>query len=485
MLKSSLIYLAGRYGASAITLLAIAAYTRLVSPSEYGVYSLAFTAATLLYSFALFWLRDALIRFTPTYAEREDVLMSQVAAGYLGVAAVTLAALAAASFAPLPAEAARLVRLVVPLFLSLALCEVSLAWLQARFRPARYATLSLTRTTVAGVVGSALAWSGYGAEGIVAGTVLGYVLCALPVLAETRHLVAWRKVSWERLREIGGYGLSFSLAGALIAFIAFADRYIIAWMLGAEAAGFYAAPYDLASRSLYVLMLAVNLAGAPIIFRAYERDGLAAAEAALRRQFVLLLGASLPVATGLAIMSPFATGVLLGERFHTWGIALMPWIAAATVLQGLETFFFSFAFSLTRKPLGQTVALAATAVVNVGLNLALIPRFGLAGAAMATVLTYVFGIAGSFAAGRRLIRLPLPLGEAARIALAALVMAATLWPWREATGWPAFAWGLLVALPAYGLGLLAFNPGNLRGEVASALARRRARRLDEGAAESA
>ena len=38
MLKSSLIYLLGRYGASAITLLAISLYTRLVSPSEYGIY---------------------------------------------------------------------------------------------------------------------------------------------------------------------------------------------------------------------------------------------------------------------------------------------------------------------------------------------------------------------------------------------------------------------------------------------------------------
>ena len=48
-------------------------YTRLVSPSEYGIYSLSFTAATLLYSAFLFWLRDALIRFMPVYTEREQL----------------------------------------------------------------------------------------------------------------------------------------------------------------------------------------------------------------------------------------------------------------------------------------------------------------------------------------------------------------------------------------------------------------------------
>jgi O-antigen/teichoic acid export membrane protein len=100
MLRSSLIYLVGRYGASAITLLAIAAYTRLVTPAEYGIYSLSFTAATLLYSTCLFWLRDALIRFMPLYAERERLLISQVAAGYVAVAAVSLLLLLAFSFAP-------------------------------------------------------------------------------------------------------------------------------------------------------------------------------------------------------------------------------------------------------------------------------------------------------------------------------------------------------------------------------------------------
>ena len=249
-------------------------------------------------------------------------------------------------------------------------------------------------------------------------------------------------------------------------------------MLGTEAAGFYAAPYDLASRSLQVLMLAVNLAGTPIIFKAYERGGLPEADLALRRQFVLLLGASLPVATGLAVMSTFATGVLLGPKFQAWGAILMPYIAAATVLQGLETFFFSFAFSLTRKPMGQTLVLAAVAVLNIGLNVLLIPRFGLLGAAAATVLTYVFGIAGSWIAGRRILRMPVPALDAGKIVLAALAMAAVLWPWRDNTGWEALAWSAGVALPVYVMMLVALNPGDLRLHAKLAISRVRARPED-------
>ncbi len=154
MLKSSLIYLFGRYGASAITLLAISLYTRLVSPSEYGVYSLTFTAATLLYSAFLFWLRDALLRFMPVYSDRENLLISQVAAGYLAVAAISLLMLLGFAFAPVSAETRRLVMLIVPLFLALAFCEIGLALLQSRFQPARYAALSLMRTSVAGTTAS-------------------------------------------------------------------------------------------------------------------------------------------------------------------------------------------------------------------------------------------------------------------------------------------------------------------------------------------
>jgi len=475
MLRSSLIYLVGRYGASAITLLAISLYTRLVSPSEYGIYSLSFTAATLLYSAFLFWLRDALIRFMPVYTEREHLLISQVAAGYLAVAGLSLLMLLGFAFAPASPEMRRLVMLIVPLFLALAFCEIGLALLQSRLQPARYAALSLMRASVAGLTAATLAWAGWGAEGLVLGTGLGYLLCGMPILLRARHEIAWRDVDWQRIRQIGGYGLSFSVAGALVAFIAFIDRYIIAWMLGTEAAGFYAAPYDLASRSLQVLMLAVNLAGTPIIFKAYERGGLPEADLALRRQFVLLLGASLPVATGLAVMSTFATGVLLGPKFQAWGAILMPYIAAATVLQGLETFFFSFAFSLTRKPMGQTLVLAAVAVLNIGLNVLLIPRFGLLGAATATVLTYVFGIAGSWIAGRRILRMPVPALDAGKILLAALAMAAVLWPWRDNTGWEALAWSVGVALPVYVMMLVALDPGNLRLHAKLAISRVRAR----------
>jgi O-antigen/teichoic acid export membrane protein len=50
MLKSAIIYFAGRVGAALIVLLSTSVYTRLLSPAEYGVYALIVSGVTMAYA---------------------------------------------------------------------------------------------------------------------------------------------------------------------------------------------------------------------------------------------------------------------------------------------------------------------------------------------------------------------------------------------------------------------------------------------------
>ena len=142
----------------------------------------------------------------PVYTEREHLLISQVAAGYLAVAGLSLLMLLGFAFAPASPEMRRLVMLIVPLFLALAFCEIGLALLQSRFQPARYAALSLMRASVPGYRAT-LAWADGARTGSSWAPGSAILLCGMPILLRARHEIAWRDVDWQRIRQIGGYGL--------------------------------------------------------------------------------------------------------------------------------------------------------------------------------------------------------------------------------------------------------------------------------------
>ena len=465
MVRNSILYVLGRYGASAVTVLSIAVLSRLASPDDYGVYALVVSAAQTGYSTLLQWLRLALNRFLPSHADREEFFLTQIAAGYLAVVTIVIGVGVLLELLTTDADIRYALLTGIPLFVAMGFAEVGLSLLQSQLKAGIYSLLSVMRAVIAAATGIALLLLDFGATGLLLGAMTGYAACGLPVLWINRSKIRLAEADRATILRLARYGMPFALTGALGSVIALADRYIIAALMGTEAAGLYAAPYDLANRSLQVMMLAVGLAGTPLIFRAYEAGSLEAARPVLERQFQLLAATALPVALALSMLSPAVSRLLLGPQFQEWGAVLMPWIVVATLIQGMETFYFSFAFSLAQRALRLAVVLLAAAAVNIGLNFLLIPIHGLEGAAAATLIAAVVAAVGSVLFGRRILALPLPWGDLMRIAIACLPLVALLWPFRNRadplTGFVAGCAGIGV----YGLAAFLLDLGGLRTRV--------------------
>ena len=450
MLKSGAIYFLGRFGAAVITFVSVAIYTRLMSPGEYGAYALVMSGALLAYASAMQWLTLSLSRFLPAYQDREEVLLSHVAAAYGASGLLVLAG--AGILVPwlIPATDLRVVLVLgIGVFLATAPAEFTLVNFQMRGKPYRYIQFGLLRVTAAAGIGVSLAYLGWGSVGLLLGVIAGHLCIVLPNLAGTWGGVRRNLLRRQLFRELVAYGFPYAITGALAALIHASDRYIIGLLIGTDAAGLYAAPYDLAMRSLQVLMLVVAMAGTPIILQAYEQDGEAAARPLIRRQAELLLGLTLPVAMAYVMLSSAIAKVLLGAAFQATARELMPWIAAATVLSGFQTFYLALAFFLPKRPILQIYIFALGAVVNAMLNFLLIPRMGLIGAAQATVLAYVLIVIGSFLIGRKLLRLPWPQAAFVKTVAACAVWALILWPVRNTTAILPVALHFLIGAVAY------------------------------------
>jgi O-antigen/teichoic acid export membrane protein len=228
-------------------------------------------------------------------------------------------------------------------------------------------------------------------------------------------------------------------------------------MSGASETGMYAAGYDLAFQPISVILFIINLTALPLAIRALESEGVESATSQLQKNGRLFFAVALAAAASTCVLAPNIGQTIVGAEYRESAIALLPWVACAACFAGLKSYYFDTAFHLSR----QTVVLVwisiVVAMVNVIGNITLIPRFGILGAAIATLLAYCAGCILSALVGRRLFPMPkiLPMIPAAvGIAILACIPAwfGTLW-----SGWIGLVIGGLGSVVLAFVGALAFG----------------------------
>src|SRR6185312_7319675 len=95
---------------------------------------------------------------------------------------------------------------------------------------------------------------------------------------------------------------------------------------------------------------------------------------------------------------------------------VMPWIAAAAILNGMSTHYFDHAFHLGKKSHLLLFTQGPTAAFNLVMNLTLIPRYGYMGAVYSNVCSYILLLTLSICVGRRAFAVRFPFLPAVQIA---------------------------------------------------------------------
>lgn len=471
LLRHSLLYLLSHGLPAAISMVAIGVYTRLLPPELYGQYALILAGSLLANSVLFQWLRVSLLRFLPAYGERPAALLAALRAGYLAMAGLVLVIGLLASVLAADGVWARLVPVAIALILVRGWFDLNLSLAQSRLMPFRYGALALSRSVLALACGTALILVGFGAAGPLLALTFAMLVPSLVLMAGEWRAAGWRRSPAGLMRELLAYGLPLTATFALNFVIGTSDRFLVAWLLGTDAAGAYAAGYELGWNAVLFLMTVINLAGYPLVMRAFEREGEASARFQLQQNAVLLLAAGLPVLVGAVILAPNLAGVVLGPLFREAGAQLLPWIAVAAFLGGLMLYYSNLAFQLGRNTMGQLIVMLVAACANVCLNMLLIPHFGLLGAAWATITAYAFGFGLGWWLGRRVFPLPGLPADAAKPLVAAALMALALWPCRTWAGPLALIGQIGIGMLAYGVALGLLDLGFGRGRLLRLLRR--------------
>lgn len=221
--------------------------------------------------------------------------------------------------------------------------------------------------------------------------------------------------------EMLAYGVPMMLGNELSGIVlAVGDRYVIEALIGPGPLGLYAAAYTLCEYVQVVLVVSMAQAILPIYTQLWDRSGRAATAAFIDRSLrsYVLLGA--PVIAGLAAVGPELLPALASSRYAA-GAVVLPWVMAGMVVSGANVIVGAGLF-VERRTRRIMVVLMSGAALNIGLNLAWVPRLGILGSAIATFVSYAATSVLLAAAGRKFLPVTPPWGTLARAGAASLAM---------------------------------------------------------------
>ncbi len=408
---------------------AIAAFTRLMSPEEFGRYALALSASMLAHTLAFTWAEAAAYRFFAA-AKAEGRLKPHFATLLALCVALALGAVALTAVLLFAVGAQReLVALTlfaagaaVFRFLTRIVRETERAALEVR----RYAAAESVYLAIGFAAGIGfLTVFDLGPAAPFAGLMLaGAIMLAL----DAPRLFARTKggeVSIDRAYHYAAYGAPLALALAIDLGVQTLARFILAHGAGPASLGAYAAAFGLA-RPLDIIFLWAGAALMPALMAAYDEKGAQAARAEARRVFALVAAMAIPVSVGLALVAPDLASMLVGAGLSAEAAKALPWLVFAALLSGFNLYYWSEAFQLRRRTGLRAAVMLIPGAAQIALTLWLAPRYGAVGAAMAGCGAAAVGAVALARAGRGLKALPLPIGALVRIAAASAIMASAV-----------------------------------------------------------
>lgn len=427
LIRHSLLYFLVRAGNGVFAIATLAAFTRLLSPQEYGVYALGMAIATMASAILFQWLNVAVGRFYPMYRDNPDIIMAAAARGFwIATSIGVLAFLVALPFHKMFGVEPILLGILLLITIAQGRYDLMLQVANAQRSPLRYGSLSWAKSGVALLAGLALILIGIGERGALTGFLAGLVF-ALIVFKPLRGLISTSVDVGNRLSvEMFRYGLPLTLTFLAFIVVGLADRFIIGWLLGASAVAPYAAAYDFVQQVVGAIMGVMFLASYPMVVQAMEEEGAESARIRLRALGLGLVCIGLPATVGLWVLSGDISEVVFGEGYRPDAARIMPWLAAAIFVGAFKSYFLDVVFQLRHATKYQGYIAALMATVNVLLNILLLPRYGVIAAAWATLVTFLVGAWASWRVGKAVFLLPSLGKDFLGCAFASAVMAITI-----------------------------------------------------------
>ncbi|HEU4765243.1 MAG TPA: lipopolysaccharide biosynthesis protein [Candidatus Eisenbacteria bacterium] len=427
VLKHAGIYGLGNVGIRIAGLLLVPLYTYNLSPAQYGIIEyLDLTALAIGMLFSL-GLANAIYRYY--YLAPEGERKRVVSTALLPILAVSFA-IAAALFlaAPWLAQGVfhdpRFTRWLRILFVGFGfnmVAEFGMTYLAVLLRSALFSTITVIKFIVGALLNVFfLVGLHWGVEGILVSNLITNLALGGVLLAYVIRSVGL-SFDGALLQKMVGYGYPLVLVQLSLFGINFADRFFLQASAGFAQVGIYALAYKFG-----IMLNTLVVASFFQVWNAksFEVASDPAAPSFYTRVFSYFTLGLLAAGLGMSLVIRDVIGIVAPPAYAA-AARLVPLVVVAYVLNGIGTYFELGMKLKSRTPL-LSVIFAATCLLCLGLYAVMIPRWGMFGAVLATVIAFAFKAVWVYREGQRAYPIRFEFG---RIVPAAL-LAAGVWALR-------------------------------------------------------
>ena len=391
LIKDTILYGAGDVLTKAIAFVLIPLYTRTLIPEQYGVFQLVVLYTTVLMVFSMTGTNMALFRYY--VMETKEEKRKQYFTGALIWVIFSAAVLVELTYilqnplAELFTGSSSQSQLVCLAAINAGLETIILITLlvfRMNKKPVNYVICNLTKVILIVLGNYALVWKmNLGVSGILLAGIAADVLILGPLLWSVGAYITW-PVPGNIITTMLLWGFPVMASSMASLVLTLADRMLLRLMAGFSEAGIYSVGYKIAG-AVMLMYTAFRFAWGTYMFE-LSVDNKTAARTYPKVLLVLIAG--LGFATiGLVTFSPEIFQIFVGKDFLSSRPVLIP-VTAAVVFEAMAL-IFGAGMETRDRTIYIPAITSVAAIVNILLNIILIPEYGFMGAGWATLASYV------------------------------------------------------------------------------------------------
>ncbi|MFA0456308.1 oligosaccharide flippase family protein [Vibrio breoganii] len=227
-----------------------------------------------------------------------------------------------------------------------------------------------------------------------------YLIIGLAKVYDLRNHI-FVKTKPQFIRQVLMYSLPICFSTGMIYLVDYFDRYYINLYLSSEELGLYSGAYTLAQQSVGVILMAINMAFYPTLVKEYDRN---------RDKFDKLRQSYLTILLVFIVAMVFYASVydvnivtlILGNGFQS-ASSIFSIIVVSICIGCFKSYFIDIEFFLEKKTKLIFYNSILSATTNIALNIYLIPKFGITGAALATLSTFIISASVSYIMSKKIV----------------------------------------------------------------------------------
>jgi O-antigen/teichoic acid export membrane protein len=383
-------------------------FTRVFTPIQFGEYSVMVGLVSLMTSIAEQWLFQPIIRMLPSIPEREtDQMLKAINLGLIIIWTITCSLVLTCSVLPLSTYIKEYMCVAAVMLLTQVTVDISSAVLRARLQTSFYSQIQVLIAVLRFTLSLALCWAVRSPFSLAWGTSLGAAAGVVPLLIRSGMLKNLRTMKfvdrsvWLILNRMFSYGLPMTGWFICSNILGTSDRLVIGLFSGTAQAGIYSANYSLVIGAVSLATTPIANAANPVLMNTWAKGDVPKTQRILSDIGTLMLSTGILLTGATLVFEEDLASLLLGKEFRS-GSSIMSIVVAGGVAMAYANYAHKpFEFMLRTRLMMWLASIAA--VLNLLLNVILVPIYGYIAAGWTTLLCYTLYAFLTTLLGRRLL----------------------------------------------------------------------------------